>query len=262
MERKTLTCNSFVFYGSFYEAISVLPLENQAKIYDAIFKFAFENIEVDLQGVELAVFLLVKPQLLANRAKYENGCKGGRPRKEETETKPNENQTETEVKPNENENDNYISLLNILKEKMNKAGAYNGVHDSLVNEVLETLSEACFSVRPRRYNGVMYRSSDFAEIANNLTIEQICRVVTRLLQNASTIENRRQYILSVLCGSSAGEKSLQKNANLPTSQSNKLFAKHELYAKKVVKIALNRGFYNHFKNFVKFRFHILIAYFT
>lgn len=42
----------------------------------------------------------------------------------------------------------------------------------------------------------------------------------------------------------------------------KLFVKHELYAKKVIKIALNRGFYNYFKNFVKFRFHILIAYFT
>lgn len=251
MERKTLTCNSFVFYGSFYEAISVLPLENQAKIYDAIFKFAFENIEVDLQGVELAVFLLVKPQLLANRAKYENGCKGGRPRKEETETKPNENQTETEAKPNENENDNYISLLNILKEKMNKAGAYNGVHDSLVNEVLETLSEACFSVRPRRYNGVMYRSSDFAEIANNLTIEQICRVVTRLLQNASTIENRRQYILSVLCGSSADEKSLQKNANLPITAENKLFVKYRLYAEKVIKTPLNRGLYKCAAKFCK-----------
>ena len=42
----------------------------------------------------------------------------------------------------------------------------------------------------------------------------------------------------------------------------KLFAKYRLYAKKVVKIALNRGFNNYFENFVKFRFHILIAYFT
>lgn len=83
-ERKQLTCNSFVFYGSFYEAISVLPAENQAHIYDAIFKFAFENIEVDLDGVELAVFVLIKPQLIANRARYENGCKGGRPRKNES----------------------------------------------------------------------------------------------------------------------------------------------------------------------------------
>ena len=96
MERKTFTCNSFVFYGSFYEAISALPAENQAHIYDAIFKFAFENIEVELDGVEYAVFSLIKPQLVANRTRYENGCKGGRPRKEETETKPKQNQTETD----------------------------------------------------------------------------------------------------------------------------------------------------------------------
>ena len=41
-----------------------------------------------------------------------------------------------------------------------------------------------------------------------------------------------------------------------------LFVKYRLYAKKVVKIALNRDFSNYFENFVKFRFHILIAYFT
>ncbi len=139
MERKQFTCNSFVFYGSFYEAISVLPLENQARIYDAIFKFAFENIETELDGIELAVFLLIKPQLLANRAKYENGCKGGRPRKQDetesqandnqniseaesngkrnkTEIKPKHNLTETKAKPNENDNVNVNENVDI-KEK-------------------------------------------------------------------------------------------------------------------------------------------------
>ncbi len=200
MDRKQLTCNSFVFYGSFYEAISVLPLENQARIYDAIFKFAFENIETELQGVDLAVFLLVKPQLLANRARYENGCKGGRPRKEdnqnETTEKPNENLTETKSKPNENDND--ISLLKILKNKMTTAGVYTGVHDKLVDEVLQSLSDGCVSGFERRYNGRVYRSSDFKLIADNLKAEQVCRVVTRLLQNSSTIDSRQDYILSIL----------------------------------------------------------------
>lgn len=129
-ERKQLTCNSFVFYGSFYEAISVLPAENQSHIYDAIFKFAFENIQVELDGVELAVFLLIRPQLEANRTKYENGCKGGAPRgnqnarKKTTEvefesleennqktTENNPKTTEVEFEnnrkqPNENDNEN------------------------------------------------------------------------------------------------------------------------------------------------------------
>lgn len=105
MSRKQLTCNSCVFYGSFYEAVSLLPLESQGKVYDAIFKFAFENIEAELEGVELAVFLLIKPQLIANRTKYENGCKGGRPKKEVDEQKANENgdySKDSKAKDNQN----------------------------------------------------------------------------------------------------------------------------------------------------------------
>lgn len=213
MQRKLLICNSFVFYGSFYEAVSLLSLENQARVYDAIFKFAFENVETELEGVELAVFLLIKPQLLANRVKYENGCKGGRPRKanvadckynenlSETEIKPNKNLTKTETEPNENDNDNVndICLLKELKEKMKEAGAYNGVHDKFVDEVLCALSNACaFGFRPRRYNGKIYHNYDFIDIADNLTVDVVCRVVNRLLSNAITIDNRENYILSVL----------------------------------------------------------------
>jgi len=226
---KQFKCNSIVFYASFYEAISVLPLDSQARIYDAIFKFAFEDIEAELDGVELAVFLLVKPQLVANRVKYENGCKGGRPRKNsETEVKPNENQTETETKPNQNqkqtkakpnnkqsvtelkpnendnENDNfhlqenYIGLLKILKEKISSAGAYTGVHDRLVDEVLETLARACYGDRSRRYNGKLYKPSDFNKIADELDVNKICFVVNRLLQHADEIDSRPQYILTLL----------------------------------------------------------------
>lgn len=143
-KRKSLTCNSIVFYGSFYEAISALPMENQGRIYNAIMKFAFEGTEEDLDGIELAVFLLVKPQLIANRAKYENGCKGGRPRKQEgtesepktnqtesktaknynqikTEEKPNHNLNETKPKPNENKNEN--ENKNYIKESAERKAA-------------------------------------------------------------------------------------------------------------------------------------------
>lgn len=126
-KRKQMTCNSFVFYGSFYEAISVLPTENQGRIYDAIFQFAFENIEVELEGVDLAVFLLIKPQIEANRTKYENGCKGGAPKgnqnarkkttddcfeedEENNQKQPmvdmENNQWLKSKQPNENDNDN------------------------------------------------------------------------------------------------------------------------------------------------------------
>ena len=50
------------------------------------------------------MFKLLKPQLDANTRRYENGCKGGRPKK--TEEKPKENQNETKPKRNDNVNVN------------------------------------------------------------------------------------------------------------------------------------------------------------
>ena len=100
---------SIVFYKSFYDAIKGLNYETQSKIYNAIFAYQFDGIESELDGVEKAVFTLIKPQLDANNTKYENGCKGkeygklgGRPKKE-TPKKPQENPKQT---PNDNENEN------------------------------------------------------------------------------------------------------------------------------------------------------------
>ena len=228
MDDKQFKCNSFVFYASFYEAIRVLPLDSQARIYDAIFKFAFENVEAELDGVDLAVFLLVKPQILANRVKYENGCKGGAPkgnqnaRKKTTENQPTNNQdttktqpknkqrqteiqpTDKQKQPNENDNDNvnenehYLSLLKILKNKMTTAGVYTGVHDKLVDEVLETLARACIGTHSRKYNGKMCKPTDFETVADNLKANKLCFIVNRLLQHADEIDSRPQYILSLL----------------------------------------------------------------
>lgn len=181
MQRKQLTCNSCVFYGSFYEAVSLLPLESQGKVYDAIFKFAFENIEIELDGIELAVFLLIKPQLIANRTKYENGCKGGRPKKEDSEQKTSENrsifedngnvdnqigtekqakvsdvvvkidnQTETETKPNNNlsitetkpnVNDNDNDNVNVKERNKQREKVHN---DKIIaSEALSLYNSLC-----------------------------------------------------------------------------------------------------------------------
>ena len=112
--------DSFIFYASFYNAIKEIPNENQLKVYQAITNFALTGEEpTDLNGIEKAVFILVKPQIIANNQRYINGCGGGRPKKEEKtkkkntkktngyeNRKPKQNQTETETKPNVNENVN------------------------------------------------------------------------------------------------------------------------------------------------------------
>ena len=96
--------DSFIFYRSFYEAISELPKENQADTYDAIMQYALNQKEIELTGISKAIFSLVKPQLDANYKKYENGKQ--KKSKKEAKVKQNERKAETNVNDNENVNEN------------------------------------------------------------------------------------------------------------------------------------------------------------
>ena len=96
--------DSFIFYRSFYEAISELSKENQADTYDAIMQYALNQKEIELTGISKAIFSLVKPQLDANYKKYENGKQ--KKSKKEAKVKQNESKAETNVNDNENVNVN------------------------------------------------------------------------------------------------------------------------------------------------------------
>lgn len=106
--------DSFVFYGSFYEAIKELQPEQQLEAYRAICGYAIDGEEPEIDGIAKAIFLLVRPQIDANNKRYENGKKGGRKESKEeskanqnkTKGEPKQNQDETKGKPNENENVN------------------------------------------------------------------------------------------------------------------------------------------------------------
>lgn len=98
--------DSFIFYKSFYEAISKLKKKSdKLEIFEAIFNYIFYDQNPDLKDAPAMAFDLIKPQLDANNVKYENGKKGGRP-KVKTKEYPKQNQTETETKRNVNVNEN------------------------------------------------------------------------------------------------------------------------------------------------------------
>lgn len=99
--------DSFIFYRSFYEAISELPKENQADTYNAIMKYALNQEEIELTGISKAIFSLVKPQLDANYKKYENG----KQKKSKTEAK--QKQTKSKIGTNVNENENVNDNENV-----------------------------------------------------------------------------------------------------------------------------------------------------
>lgn len=116
---------SFVFYRSFYEALQDLKDKDRLKVYDSICELALNNKETELTGVSKTIFTLIKPQILANVKRYENGKKGGRPRKEtigfaEKETIGLENE-KTKQKPNENVNENENANVNVNVNKNENA---------------------------------------------------------------------------------------------------------------------------------------------
>lgn len=120
---------SCVFYASWFDAIEVLPEAVQSEAYRAILSFALRGVETEKQGAMTKLIMaMVRPQIEANNKRYENGCKGGRPKGENNQTitkpKPNNNQTITKPKPNDNVNvnddvnDNVFSLSFVEREKI------------------------------------------------------------------------------------------------------------------------------------------------
>lgn len=99
---------SFIFYSSYYEAISELPANEQGAVYKAIIDYGIAKKEPNLKGIANAMFKLIKPTIDAALNRYdanvENGKKGGRPSKTQTEseTQPNDNPTISQEKPNDN----------------------------------------------------------------------------------------------------------------------------------------------------------------
>lgn len=99
--------DSFVFYRSFFESISCLTKEQKADCLDAIAKYALDGEVIEMDGIIKALFLSMKPQIDANTRRYANGCRGGKPKsnQDETKTEPNPNQTITKPEPKSNQNE-------------------------------------------------------------------------------------------------------------------------------------------------------------
>lgn len=101
--------DSVVFYRSFYDAIKNIPEADQLKVYTAIMEYAMNDVQPEIDGIALAIFLLVKPQIDANNKRYENGKKAKVKQavsKSEASCKQNTSKSEANVNVNENEKEN------------------------------------------------------------------------------------------------------------------------------------------------------------
>lgn len=122
--------DSFIFYRSFYESWKTLKTKEKQKLFEAICEYALNDTEIELTGAADGMFKLLKPQLDANTRKYENGCKGGRPKKNQTETKPKPKRNQTISKPKRNDNDNDNDNVNDnVNDNDNAVGCGGGFDD-------------------------------------------------------------------------------------------------------------------------------------
>lgn len=104
--------NSFVFYGSWWEAIKNLQRDVQGDVLTAIIEYGLSGETTEqLKPIAKAMLAMVKPQIDANNQRFENGKKGGRKKIEqnqvETNQEPNQNQNVTKQKPNANQTETY-----------------------------------------------------------------------------------------------------------------------------------------------------------
>jgi len=106
--------DSFIFYRSFLKSIQHLDTSEQLELFLAIVEYGLDQREPEMSRYVRAVWESIKPQLDANQRKYENGCKGGKPKPNQSITtpEPQANQDLTTPEPphnlmyNDNGNDN------------------------------------------------------------------------------------------------------------------------------------------------------------
>ena len=98
--------DSFLMYRSFITAAR--KVKNKAQrlsLYEAIFDLALDDVDTELDDAIGALFDLIRPQVLANNKRYQNGSKA--------KAKPKQTESKTEANKNVNVNENE----NVVKEK-------------------------------------------------------------------------------------------------------------------------------------------------
>lgn len=143
--------DSFIFYRSYYEAMSGLKDKDKLQLFNAISELSLNENEVKLSGICKNIFTAIKPQIIANSERYENGKKGGRPQKktigfEKEKTigfeneKPNNNENEN-VNENDNDNDNNNASDSCVDGLHKVIDFYNNNIGALTPFGLETLTD-------------------------------------------------------------------------------------------------------------------------
>jgi hypothetical protein len=161
MTNQIKTRDSFIFYRSFFSATKCLNQVEKAQLFDAICSYALDNEIGELNGTAQGMFELIKPQLDANRKKFENGCVKKQNRsKTEAKNKQKISKTEANVNVNVNVNENVNEELindnlnsnNILIEKnITKKEKVKNFVKPTIDELIDYCNQNVLDVDPNQF---------------------------------------------------------------------------------------------------------------
>jgi len=157
MTNQNKTRDSFIFYRSFFSATKHLNQVEKAQLFEAICSYALDGNLSLLEGTPQGMFELIKPQLDANRKRFENGCKKKQKiSKTEAKNKQTISKDEANVNVNVNVNHNEECKSELINDNLNNNSKGVEIVDLLSQKMADL--ESLFN---KQTNALEYGNSDF-----------------------------------------------------------------------------------------------------
>ena len=210
MTTQTQTRDSFIFYRSFYDASKCLKTNEKAQLFDAICSYALDEKIEQLDGTAFGMFQLVKPQLDANRKRFQNGC-GKKQNESKTEAKPKQAISKTEASNKQNRSKTEANVNdNVNKECKSELINHNDKSelDSFCDEMVISFKE----ILGRKLNRTIATSNWNKEIKlivnNDLKIRGEQQARQDLIRCIQAVENHygKEYFPVIQSAKSLREK--------------------------------------------------------
>lgn len=180
--------NGFTFYNNYYELIKYLDDKDRLEMYDAVFKYMFDNEEPSFEGIKKGLWINIKMPLDTSKNKGKSGSIS-KQNQTKIKTKSNKNQKESKSKTNNNISiflflfsNLYISNLN------NKENIYN-----LLKEYLELRKKEKYI----------------------LSETVVKRLINKLNEYGTTDEDKKEIIMKAINGKWKDFYPLKKIENKP-----------------------------------------------
>ena len=118
----------FTFYRSYYDAVMTLPMKYRRRVLMALVEYAlFEKMPSELQSVEMACFILMKPTLDTGKSRSAAGRNGGfasgKSRSKKEKEKENEIEKEIEYEYEDSVTESFEAFWNLYPVKIGKQAA-------------------------------------------------------------------------------------------------------------------------------------------